>query len=349
MATDSTMTKPIIELIRPGAMGDLLMATALFPQLKAQGYQIRFVCHPKYAPALAHHPLIDELVTIKGGDEETMRAQTAHLPSAEKTVFLQYPFYAKRDLPQHAIPLHIAEHFCLSAGLSPSRELSLLLSDEDETFGKHYSDAVLIHPNSLWSPYKNWPKDRWAKLVEHIKNDFNLPIYQLGTEADEVVDGVIRLPSHTLQHVFGALKHCKLLIGQDSVFNHASKALNKPSIILWGSTHPQGMGYTENLNIINGVVWQAVFGNDGPTLKCQPCYREFSGPGNNNTKRTCPYTIAYPEYTLPLKMHPNPEITACMNAQSVSAIYTHVKASLEQGVSTYQYKLQQALHPVLTW
>ncbi len=315
--------------MRPGAMGDLLMCTAVLPALKARGYFVRFVAHPKFAEVLDNHPLIDELVTLKEGTRQTMIDATSHLAPADKYIYLYYPYYAKRDLPGHAIPIHLAHHYCNTVDVPVSDQLSIHLSEEQETWGKQHVDKILIHTTTMWSPYKNWPIDRWQALADRIEAELGIPVYQIGIDKDTQLAGDRLLPSPSIQHAIAALKHCRLFIGLDSVFNHASRAVNKPSIILWGSTHPHALGYRQNLNLVNGIVWQPIMGNDGPSLTCQPCYREYSGPGNNNNQRTCPYTQPYPIHALPEKMHANKELNACMASQSVDMVFHHVTQMLD--------------------
>ncbi len=327
-----TKQSNIIQLMRPGALGDLLMCTSVLPELKHQGYFVRFVADPKYASILENHPLIDELVLSEGGTRQEMLDDTTHLLKAARSVYLYYPFYTKGMLPAHPLPMHLTSYFAEQTGVTGSTELTMGLSDEHESWGDEYKDTVLIHTQSLWSPYKNWPRDRWQALAERIQSDFGLTLLQLGAPDDPPIEGVKRLENPSIHHAIAALKQCKLFIGVDSVFNHASRAVKKPSIILWGSTHPSAMGYRQNLNLVNGVAWQPEMGLYGPTLHCQPCYREYPLTKNGASKTACPYTVPYPMSNgkaLPKRMHPKPELNACMASQSVDVVYEHVKAMLE--------------------
>lgn len=321
----------IIQLMRPGAMGDLIMCTAVLPALKKQGWFIRFVAHPKFASVLEEHPLIDEMLLVKpGAPGEMMGAvNRLNLPSADKMVYFTYPFYSKRDLPAHPIPIHVCHHYCDQAGVPISDELSVELTEVHEQWGQQYQDAVVVHPQSMWSPYKNWPINRWEQLVVKIENELGHRVVQIGGASDTKLANERFVETPSVRHAMAMVKHSRLFIGQDSVFNHVSQAVKKPSIILWGSTHPQGHGYVQNLNLVNGVVWQRPMGYEGPSLRCQPCYREYSGPGNNNNQRTCPYTVPYDGHVLPEKMHPHQELNACMATQSVETVFRHVRGMLD--------------------
>ncbi len=67
----------------------------------------------------------------------------------------------------------------------------------------------------------------------------------------------------TLRESFSAMKKSILFIGLDSVFNHASRALDVPAVILFGSTSPVGSGYDTNINL-----WSE--------YPCSPCYKEYN-------------------------------------------------------------------------
>lgn len=333
MSTDSLLSDSdkIIQLMRPGALGDLLMCTAPLAALKEQGYFIRFVAHPKFSAILEGHPYIDELITVKPGSPGEMMGAVnrLNLPPADRMVYFTYPFYSKRDLPGHPISIPVTHHYCDQAEVPVTDVLSVGLTREHEEWGKQFSDEILVHTTAMWSPYKNWPLDRWQALSNKIELELDVSVLQLGTGTDRLLGTDKLIDSPSILHAIAAIKYCRLFIGQDSVFNHATRAVDKPSIILWGSTHPLGHGYSQNLNLVNGVVWQKPMGYEGPSLRCQPCYREYSGPGNNNAKRTCPYTIPYFEHTLPEKMHPEKEINACMASQSMETVFNHVQPMLD--------------------
>ncbi len=326
----------LIQIMRPGALGDLLMATCVLEPLKAQGHRIRFIAHPDYISILENHPHIDELVPARSGSCETLLKETAELPSADRTIYLYYPFYGKMPLPTHPMPMHVTASFCEQAGVSVNQNLSVCLDDDQENWGMQYRDTILIHTKTRWSPYKDWFDDRWEALVSRLRSETGLPVYQLGQSSERQVPGTSFIEGPTIRHAIAALKHCRVFIGLDSVFNHASKAVGKPSVILWGSTHPQNAGYLQNINLVNGVAWHPETGLYGSTFQCQPCYREYPGPKKDKDKHPCPYTVPYPVRVLPERMHPDQEVHACMHSQTVDLVLTHALSLLrgsQQGVS----------------
>lgn len=318
----------IIQLMRPGAFGDLLMCTAALPGLKSMGYRIRFVVDPEYANILSGHPCIDELVTSTEGTREGMIKQTEKLPQAERYVYLYYPFYAKRDLPPHPIPLHICNYYCEQSGVPGNDSLSVHLSDRHLSAAQKYKNAVLIHCKSRWSPYKDWPEDRWEKLAELLSSQLEMDVFQLGGPDEKTINGARKADTPSILDAIAAVSECRLFIGVDSVFNHATRAVGKPSIIIWGSTHPSSTGYRQNINLVNGVAWQPEMGAFGPTLNCQPCYREYPRNKNGSSKSPCPYTVPYPVRVLPEILHKEKVLNACLASTSVETVFYHARAML---------------------
>ena len=328
-----TTSDNIFELIRPGAFGDLIMLTALFPTLKAQGYKIRVVCWPFYGSVLQDHPDVDEFVFFQEGQslyvEDIKRYIASVTGPAAQSAVLDYPNWQWPGILPHALQQHATEFFAAQANITPSDELSLYLSEEQLAWGEQYKDVILIQTKTSYSPYKNWPLDRWEELVRLIQSELGERVFQIGAWDDPKVPGVEPIESPSIRHAIAALKQCKLFIGLDSVFNHASRAVKKKSIILWGSTNPATFGYAQNINLVNGVSWQPVMGNEAPLLRCQPCYREYKHI-HNFPKLLCPYTVPYRQVALPEHDANEPQLHACMASNTVPIVFHQVKTMLNQ-------------------
>jgi hypothetical protein len=323
-----------IELIRPGAFGDLLMLTALFPALKRQGYRIRVVCWPHFGAILADHPEVDEFVFFPAGQslyhDDVQRYIASVAPPADKTVSLEYPNWQGPGLARHALQQHITTVFCEQAGVPPSTALSIGLTPEQLAWGARFRDDILIQTSTAYSPYKNWPPDRWEELAHRIRSELGCEVRQIGATDDPRIPGVERVDSPDIRHAIAALKACRVFVGLDSVFNHAAQAVGKRSIILWGSTNPTAFGYAQNINLVNGVAWQPAMGNEAPLLRCQPCYREYKHLHQHPGLR-CLYTVPHPQAVLPEPHDPGqPQLHACMAANTVPVVLHYVQALLDQ-------------------
>jgi hypothetical protein len=223
-------------------------------------------------------------------------------------------------------------------GVKPTDELTLELPQAACDWGKQFSDTVLIQTTGSYSPYKNWPVDRWHGLAKLIQHELKIPVKQVGSKQDLRVEGVDLIDSPDIHHALAAVKNCRLFIGIDSVFNHASQAFKKPALILWGSTNPLAFGYLQNVNLVNSVLWNPTMGNEGPLMRCQPCYKEYRHMGEEtlNMKPRCTHTIPYPVHVLPKSIHPRSELHACMAANTIANVFYYASAMLHNQAKAHQ-------------
>jgi ADP-heptose:LPS heptosyltransferase len=315
----------IAQVMRPGALGDIIMSTAACKGLKEQGYKVRYICHPGSLSAIEDNPYVDEIVAVPENNWDAILKQTENLPKAEKVIAFQYPM--KEQYPEVPMRQHLAHFFCEDAGVPVSTDLSMGFKQEHLDYGAlHGTGKVVIHTKAGWSPLKNWPMDFWEDLVGRI-NDAGYEVLHIGTPSEEVVPGAIKLDTPSIKHGAAVQKFSALFIGGDSIFNHTSQAVGKKSIILWGSTHPCGSGYDQNVNLLNGGVWTSDMGNGGPTKSCQPCYREYNHM-SAHPKPPCPNLVPHPITTLPEEEYPKNTINACMAANTPDLVWNYVKEIL---------------------
>jgi ADP-heptose:LPS heptosyltransferase len=311
--------------MRPGALGDIVMSTAACKGLKEQGFKVRYVCHPGSVDAIKDNPYVDEIVTVPHNNWADIQKGTEALPAAERTVAFQYPM--NEQYPDKPMRQHLAHFFCEQAGVEPSLDLSMGFEQQHLDFGAlHGTGKVVIHTTAGWSPLKNWPINWYAKLVEDIMT-LGYDVVQIGASGEEAVPGALKLETPSLRHAAAVQKFSSLFIGGDSIFNHTSQAVAKRSIIIWGSTHPLGSGYDQNINLVNGEVWTRDMENSGPTMKCQPCYREYNHM-SAHPKPPCPHLKVHDITTLPVEEYPENTINSCMSSNSPALVFEHAKKLL---------------------
>ncbi|MCA9842068.1 MAG: hypothetical protein KC475_08100 [Cyanobacteria bacterium HKST-UBA03] len=267
--------KPIIELIRTVAWGDVLMTTATFGGLAEQGYAIRYVTTDSLSTLLAHNPLVDELVVVPPSRTGNwFRSWHLLQQVASATRGMQRP--ARRILfknsPSHTLlrsglnlikpgwgnttPVmgHHLRHVCAQAAVPYSDELMLAFTDEELAWGQQFSDSVLLHMFSS-NPAKDWPMARWQALAHYIEDHHGLSVFQVGKPWHEAADVIPCINNPSMRHAMAAVAQCRLFVGIDSVFNHVCRAVNRPAVILFGATHPGQYGYGQNLNLWQGGQW----------------------------------------------------------------------------------------------
>ncbi len=304
------------------------MATSVLPELKAKGFRTRFVCFQGYTDLLEDNPLLDEVVPVANGNWETVNKATASLEKAYKRVGLYYPYEHQGIDPPHPMAIHLTSVFCRQAGVSPHDNLYVTLTDEHRAWAQGLDKTILIHTTTGWSPYKDWPMSHWRQLVSQLKTETGYDILQVGGASDRRVPEIDFLESPSRRHSIAAVAACRLFIGLDSFLNHASRAVQKPALILWGSSHPVGTGYAQNYNLVNGVLWQPEFGYDTTTLRCQPCYRNYR-QGKPGEQGPCTNLVPSRESIMHSDRVERTGIHACMAGNSVEAVLLHTLKILE--------------------
>lgn len=269
------MTGRVIELIRTVAWGDVLMSTAAMAGLKAQGYRLRYVTTESLSTVLHHNPSVDQVIVvppIRTGNwwrQRELKAMVALAterlePAARQIFFQNSPTYGvlRSGLNQVFPGLgdgwppvnHHLIHVCRQAEVPYNEQLQLVLNDEEQQWATAFKDAVLFHMFSS-NPLKDWPVEHWKALSDRITSDFGRPVFQVGKPWHEQAGVIESINNPTMRHAMAAVGQCRLLVGVDSVFNHVSRALNKPAVILFGVTHPGQFGYRQNINLWQGAQW----------------------------------------------------------------------------------------------
>lgn len=89
---------------------------------------------------------------------------------------------------------------------------------------------------------------RLISLIEHrycvlLMNEFNIDFQKLGTKEE-----VFFVENINLRKWFGLLGAADKFIGCDSVGQHITHAIGKPSYVVLGATYPENVSYPENKN-----------------------------------------------------------------------------------------------------
>lgn len=135
--------------------------------------------------------------------------------------------------------------------LKPLERLAIFGADDVPrlSFSPHTaaSRQLALHPGS-GSERKNWPEDKWVKLLEHLVESTDLNLLMVGGEAE--ADRLARLAaavpparrtvaqSLALPELARRLKGCAAFVGHDSGISHLAAAVGLPGLVLWGDTNP---------------------------------------------------------------------------------------------------------------
>ncbi len=110
--------------------------------------------------------------------------------------------------------------------------------------------AILIPAAS--KEEKCWPQDKFAKLADTLKNEFNTDIVAVGAPSEsgiiEKINSISQTKIHnlagktTLTELAALLKLSRIVISNDTGPGHIAAALNKPLVMIFGHTNPRRLG-----------------------------------------------------------------------------------------------------------
>lgn len=249
-----------VAIIRPGAIGDVLMSFNFLKQLKEK-YEVHYFCHSSIHSVLKNfvknNNLLDHFYILENYNSENFL----------KTINLvAYPLH--EGYPHKKMQNHLLYYF--------AKEMDVNFTFDDfeldlpplpkKIKNQNYPRYITFQNKTGWSVYKEWWG--WQQLVDMIKtNHPEIEIYQIGGSNDPQIDNIDgSFCGDTFEDNLAAQAWSIGHIGLDSVFEVTTniqwrnKGRNK-GIILFGSTQHDATGYPFNINICLN-------------LPCQPCFRE---------------------------------------------------------------------------
>jgi len=227
--------------IRPGAIGDCILALPALAHLRAEQFEVWLPSHsvplvrleatvrsiastgldlvgiPEREPPpglLDHLAGFDEIVSWYGSANADFRAAVAGLP---------FRFLAAR--PDERARMHAADFFLAQAGGAGTAIPRIECRRSPGGF-------AVIHPFS-GSARKNWPLERYRELARRLAT--RLPVaWCAGPE--EQLEGAVRIES--LYDLACWLAGARLYVGNDSGITHLAATVGTPVVALFGPTDP---------------------------------------------------------------------------------------------------------------
>jgi heptosyltransferase-2 len=173
---------------------------------------------------------------------------TSYLPDPERELHRVLPCrtgqrYLAFDATPTGLPAwrHLAEPLARELGfarLPDPPQPSLAVSPGPGPDGR-----IALHPGS-GSPRKNWPNERWERLVDALAPR---PVLVVLGEAEAALaprwharaDGRVTIADRwTLPLLAETLAGCRRLIGHDTGISHLAAAVGTPCLLLFGPTDP---------------------------------------------------------------------------------------------------------------
>lgn len=255
-----------IALHRPGAIGDVLMTLNLVPLLREM-YEDECDVHYFCSAGIGAMSALGPTILAAGCDAVLDCAGlSAWAKRYDRVVNLVgYPIAEghPQDRPgKFVMRKHLIEYFAdemdvsLSGGIGePS--LPALTLEKPQELPRVGSGYATLQVRAGWSTMKQWPLERWA-IVQHALRDRGIRTMILEP-----------FVTPTLSEAVALVANARIHLGIDSFAQHLTqyywtdgpRARRVPGVILWGSTQPDALGYSHNVNIV-----------DQP--ECGPCWRE---------------------------------------------------------------------------
>lgn len=140
---------------------------------------------------------------------------------------------------ERAPHLHVLESYARTAHVHP------LVKPRLEIYSSHPAPAVMnegkwcaIHVGPTQWPAKNWPVERWAPVVDWLRES-GWKVLVLGDRGHGRLNlDLDKRNQKGVQELVAMIRRCKLFIGLDSFPAHVAAACEVPAVVLYGITNP---------------------------------------------------------------------------------------------------------------
>jgi ADP-heptose:LPS heptosyltransferase len=249
-------------LVYDGGIGDHLMLSTVARELKNRG-QGRVFIITEFAELFRRNPDVDG-VAAPGSRRHRLYEQLAGDRSLWPTYLINHD--RTTDTRQRP-PDPVLAYVCRTAGITGRVDLRpyVVLSESERAWGAPYRGAIVIQSSGLsarWpTPNKEWFPERMAEVAARLIADH--PVVQVGSPKDPPVPHTHDLRGRTkLRQLAALLSHCRMFIGLESMQMHMARAVDCPSVIVYGGRlRPNEIGYVCNENLYTA-------------LPCSPCWQE---------------------------------------------------------------------------
>ncbi len=296
-----------ILFIRYDRIGDMVLSTPAFRAVKAifPHAEVIVLASERNHEVILHNPHVDRIIIYKGplrsigeirrlgidlvidliNTYELGPALIAYLSGARYRMGFEVAgrevFFNLRGARLEPVK-QLAEHILdlvksLDGGVGEYRPEIFLTDEEEERaerllqeMGLDLRPRIVVHPGGYYQSQR-WPADRFARLVERIRQDLRAGVLMIGGVGEEVIIGRIKgicredIPSLTgvsLRETMAAISRCDLFVGNNSGPLHIASTLGLPTVSIVGPTiTPLWLPYGSNHIVLR------------KELDCSPCTR----------------------------------------------------------------------------
>lgn len=253
---------PQILLTHDGGLGDELLLTAVFHELKKRGVSPLWAMS-HHAEIFQNNPDVDRVVFPR-------RGYIRYMEELGGRHFI--PRYTVRDGANDADTPpknHIIAEFCAAVGITGEIALrpSLFLTPEEQRYGALAKRQVVIQSSGASArspmPNKEWFPERFQEVVTQLSPQFDF--IQIGALADPPLIPALDLRGKTtIRQTAAILSNALCFVGLVGFPMHLARAVDCPAVIVYGGREqPWQSGYVCNKNL-------------GSHLPCSPCWRYYT-------------------------------------------------------------------------
>lgn len=161
---------------------------------------------------------------------------------------------------------HIVAEMCARADIAGRIIIRpyLFLTEAEKAAATWARGHIVIQSSGMAARHpmrnKQWFEEHFQEVVEDIGREFD--VIQLGSPSDPILEGVKDLRgANTMRESAAILYHARLYIGTVGFLMHLARAVECPSVIVFGGREaPWQSGYISNRNLYSPV-------------PCAPCWR----------------------------------------------------------------------------
>ena len=232
-------------MLRPGALGDTLLAVPALRSLRSRFGQVTLAAHAGAARLLAALGEVDEGLAF---DDPRLGwlFRPVVAPHAEQVVAWLDPAHVPglRDALVVAPSRPAAEQHCAEYLLETLAPLGVSRAVDDRPLGVAplASEEVLVHPGS-GAAAKNWSAEHFADVILRVERPVRLIVGEADRVAAEAVElnvgrALPRLEHASLEELAQRLAGCRGYLGNDSGVSHLAGLCGARTLVLFGPSSP---------------------------------------------------------------------------------------------------------------
>jgi heptosyltransferase-3 len=236
-------------VLRPGALGDTLLAVPALRALRRAGFRLTLAAHGGAARLLAtfgevehgiafDDPSLRWLFTEDRAPEEPIVAWM----NTDATPALRHALLVAASRPV-ADWMHCGKYLVDTLG---TLGIDTAIDDRPLNVTPMPSHEVLVHPGS-GSAAKNWPAARFAQVIRSLEGDVRLIVGEADEGAAREVEACLgralpRLACAPLEELAARLAGCRAYLGNDSGVSHLAGLCGARTVAMFGPTPPAVWG-----------------------------------------------------------------------------------------------------------